>query len=307
MKPPATSEPRCLILGAGSLGRLWAARLPGRWAAFVPREPAMTGYCQYSLITAGDPDRAISVPWYWPDGPVAPKLLLVATKAQDTLPALTGLISDLPWQTPVVLLQNGMGSQDAVAAAWPDRPVLAGSTTEGANRPAADILVHAGKGETWIGGLTEAGHCARPDVIAMLSRTGLVIHPEPQIRQRLLRKMVINAGINPFTAILNCTNGAILDHPFYLENIDGLCGEAAAVTRREGLDLGSGEMRSMIEKVARSTASNTSSMRSDVLKNRPTEIDFINGWIVQHSRALNLHAPVNHMLTEEVKALSSNQ
>lgn len=294
------------ILGAGSLGRLWAASLPAGEVAFVPRPGASSeGPVAFRLEQIDGSVSDISVPWLVPGDPV--DLLLVTTKAVDTLKAISDFIDLFPDNLPLVLFQNGLGSQQAVAENWPDRPVLAASTTEGANRPDVDRVIHAGSGQTWIGALNEeAGDHVSPTV-KRLAASGLTIHPERDILNRLWQKLVINAGINPFTAILNCANGEILSSELYQQNIDSLCNEIARLMTANGQrHEGAETLRQQIETVACNTARNTSSMRSDMLAGRKTEIDFINGYLVRLGNTLEIPTPVNQMLTEQVKLLSPN-
>lgn len=301
--------PECLILGAGSLGRLWAAHLPRGTVGFVPRHSQQANSCEFVFKTAfpGSGTIPVTVPWHRPNASQAPSLLLVTTKAYNTQEALDCVLDHLTVSTPIVLFQNGMGSQDTVADTFPERPILAAVTTEGANQPREGVLVHAGRGETWVGGINRAGSAVQEQVCHWLGRSGLVVHPEPLIRHRMLRKLVINAGINPFSAILDCPNGAILDHPFYLGCIDALCAEASVVMASEGLSVPDSEWREMIERVARATAGNTSSMRADVLSGRRTEIDFINGWLCRRCDELGFPAQVNRMLVDAVKGLSTTE
>ncbi|MDX1635410.1 MAG: 2-dehydropantoate 2-reductase [Marinobacter sp.] len=302
--PPA---PALLILGAGALGRLWAGYLGSEGVGLVPRRPDRSGLCRYRLQTADGHVRPIEAPWHWPHPDHPPTLLLVTTKAQDTLPALADLLVEIPVSVPVVLFQNGMGSQQLVARTYPGRPILAASTTEGANCPDPDTVIHAGHGETWVGPLTAAGQACSSWVVERLKASGLELHEEADIQARLLRKVAVNAGINPFTALLDCRNGDILGRPFYRKHIDELCREIAKLMASLGLPQDPEALRNQIETVARRTADNTSSMLSDVRNRRPTEIDFINGWIADQCEARNLPAPVNRMLTERVKAISSTQ
>lgn len=294
------------ILGAGSLGRLWGAMLPSGGVAFIarPGEPADTDI-SYHFRPFDGAESDIRIPRLKTGQ--KPELILVTTKAGDTLNAVTGVIDQFPVDTPILLFQNGLGSQQAVAERWPDRPILAASTTEGANRPEPGLLVHAGTGDTWVGPLTEPAELFVDRAVAMLEDSGLAIHPEPAILQRLWQKLIINAGINPYTAILDCPNGEILAAPLYQSTIDKLCQELselmdAAVQIRQTPD----SLRQRIEQVARNTAGNTSSMRADVLRGRRTEIDFINGYLVKLGKELGIETPVNQMLTEQVHQLSSH-
>jgi len=293
------------ILGAGSLGRLWAALLPQGQAAFLPRPDADPGAAilSYTFESIRGSHRSIALPWLQsPDGL---SLLLVTTKAGDTVDALQHWLARIPASVPVVLFQNGLGSQQAVANAWPEHPILAASTTEGANRPEPNRVVHAGTGETWVGPLTPAAGPELAGVVSQLATTGLVVHAEDQILPRLWQKLVVNAGINPFTAILDCPNGDILVNDFFLRHIDPLCSEIAGLMAAEGIGNPTpAELRQRIETVARNTARNTSSMRGDILNGRRTEIDFINGYLVQLGLRLDVPTPMNQLLTDRVKQLS---
>jgi len=325
------------------MGRLWAALLPSDRCGFLPRlsadefgvekgelggsfsrqEGSPETRCEYVLVRSAPPSMApqgfgrtfltaspdsvrtrspVSRCWFHSVEHVG--LLLVTTKAGDTLAALNDWLPRVPENTPVVLLQNGLGSQQAVAERWPGRPILAASTTEGANRPSPDVLVHAGVGDTWVGALTASAANHKAGVVQQLAASGLKVHAEANILQRLWQKLVVNAGINPFTALLDCPNGDILGSSLFQHNIDGLCAEMSLLLQAEISESIAPEvLREKIETVARSTASNTSSMRADVSAGRKTEIDFINGYLVQCGKCQGIATPVNQMLTERVQAL----
>ena len=292
------------ILGAGSLGRLWGAMLPAGGIAFIARPGEPTGASvDYRFRPFKGPESQVRIPFLQPGD--EPELILVTTKAGDTLDAVAGVINQFAIDTPILLFQNGLGSQQAVAKRWPERPILAASTTEGANRPESGLLVHAGTGDTWVGPMTSPAKVTVRKAVTMLATSGMKIHPETDIVQRLWQKLIINAGINPYTAILDCPNGKILDAPLYQSTIDQLCLELsqlmdAAVRIRETPDA----LRERIEQVARNTAGNTSSMRADVQRGRQTEIDFINGYVAKLGKELGIETPVNQMLTERVQPLS---
>ena len=292
------------ILGAGSLGRLWGAMLPAGGVAFIARPGEPTGASvDYRFRPFEGPESQVRIPFLQPGD--EPELILVTTKAGDTLDAVAGVINQFAIDTPILLFQNGLGSQQAVAKRWPERPILAASTTEGANRPESGLLVHAGTGDTWVGPMTSPAKVTVRKAVTMLATSGMKIHPETDIVQRLWQKLIINAGINPYTAILDCPNGKILDAPLYQSTIDQLCLELsqvmdAAVRIREMPDA----LRERIEQVARNTAGNTSSMRADVQRGRQTEIDFINGYVAKLGKELGIETPVNQMLTERVQQLS---
>ncbi|MFC4258764.1 ketopantoate reductase family protein [Marinobacter lacisalsi] len=301
-------DDRIAILGAGALGRLWAAYLPAGTTGFVPRNASAPSSFKLNYHLEDDNGREHAIVRPWLTGLSGTTLLLATTKAGDTLDALADIIDQLPDTCPIVLFQNGLGSQQAVAERWPWRPILAASTTEAANRPAPDRVVHAARGHTWVGALTDSAAGLTATVIRQLSRSGLEVRGEARILERLWGKLAVNAGINPFTAILDCRNGDILESSLFLDHIDALCEELARLITAEGLPAHSPrELRDDIERVARNTSANTSSMRGDFQGGRATEIDYINGHVARRSRELGLDAPVNQMLTDRVKALAPHQ
>lgn len=296
------------ILGAGSLGRLWAARLPAAQACFLPRPDTDTSAALRYRFAGPETDTPAIRETYWckPDEDGL-RLLLVTTKAGDTLAALEQWIRSIPETLPVVLFQNGMGIHQQVARQWPDHCWLAASTTEGANQPEPDLLVHAARGTTWVGALNDLAQPHLDTVCQQLSRSGLTVSAESHIQRRLWQKLVVNAGINPFTALLDCRNGELPEQPFYLEHIDGLCEEMARIGQHLELEDRSGnELRRQVESVIDSTAANISSMLGDVRRNRETEIRYINGWLADTGEQLGLATPVNRMLTERVQSLNTH-
>ncbi|WP_203301079.1 ketopantoate reductase family protein [Marinobacter sediminum] len=294
------------ILGAGAMGRLWAASLPADEPAFIARPGhSPSTPLSYNFRALDGTERAVTVPWLTPSQ--MPELVLVTTKAGDTLTALKGIAESLPPTVPVVLFQNGLGSQQQVAERWPERPILAASTTEGANRPSPDRVVHAGAGATWLGPMTGPANAVLANCTTALANSGLTVHPEADILGRLWQKLVVNAGINPFTALLDCPNGDILHAELFQNHIDGLCEEIASLMVAAGQPRQApATLRERIETVARNTARNTSSMRSDVQNGRATEIDYINGFLVRLGRSKGIATPVNQMLAERVHHLSLN-
>lgn len=92
------------------------------------------------------------------------------------------------------------------------------------------------------------------------------------IRPQLWRKLAVNCVINPLTALWNCPNGELKNHP---QEIATLCAEVASVIEREGLHTSAEDLRYYVEQVIESTAENISSMLQDIRALRHTEIDYI--------------------------------
>lgn len=294
------------IVGPGALGLLWAARLSKRRPVSLwGRQGAVSG--AFSLAAAGEPETPVIIP---ANPLLTPDIALITTKSYDALPALNAAVEH--WgrrPRAVVLFQNGIRSQEEIAAAFDTVPVMAASTTEGANRRPEGNIVHAGRGETALGLLSAPAIDANTGWLDLLvrdfSNAGFATHQVEDIRAALWQKLLINAGINGFTVLLDAPNGDLENAPLFEEHIGPLSQELALVSRTQGLHLPADAIESRIRAVIRTTAANISSMLQDVRAGRKTEIDYINGAIVQLGAKHGLATPVNRMLWDRVKALSA--
>src|SRR5690554_3489312 len=88
------------ILGAGSLGRLWAATLTAGQVAFVPRPGQAPAPVCYRFQPIDGESGSTIIPWLQPGQ--SPDLLLVTTKAGNTLEALKAALPSIAKQTPIV-------------------------------------------------------------------------------------------------------------------------------------------------------------------------------------------------------------
>ena len=292
---------RIAILGAGALGSLWAGYLAETHAVSLVAKPGdRRSNHRFTLTTPEGLSHNLNLPLQCPDR-LQCDLLLVTTKAPDTLAALSPLLAVLPHKVPVVLLQNGMGPQQALAQAFPEQALLAATTTEGAFRQDPRQIQHAGRGLTWIGGLTPVGSETLATVVRILGDSGLDCRATDAIEARLWQKLAINAGINPFTVILGCRNGELIGQPYFEDRLQPLTQEVQAVALASGIALTDTDLPARIREVARATAGNRSSMLQDILAGRRTEIDMINGFVVATGRRLGVATPVNEELVAAVK------
>lgn len=306
---------RIIILGAGAVGRLWAAYLTEASHDIIfalrkttpPSTPAIT-----YQFTRKDEISSVCLPWVSGQNlrellPGA-QLMLVTTKAGDALNAIETCLLAADQMPPMLLFQNGMGSQQTIAQGWPEHAIFAASTTEGAKRPSENQLVHSGLGVTAFGPLTAHAKTFQPAVNTLLASSGLDVEScdEQEMETRLWQKLAINAGINPFTAELNCLNGELLGHPRFEKLLPSVCAEIACVMQALNLPGDARALETQVRAVARKTASNVSSMLQDIRQHRPTEIDYINGYIVREAERLGIPCPANRELWQNVTTLTTH-
>jgi len=147
-------------------------------------------------------------------------------------------------------------------------------------------------------------HQALGPLEAALQSAGFNVQVVENAQSLLWGKLVVNAAINPLTALLRVTNGELLERPSARELMGRLAREVADVATAENIKLPFDDPVEMAEEVARGTAANHSSMLQDVLRRAPTEIDAICGAVVKTAKIHNIDTPVNRVCWQLVKALA---
>lgn len=301
-----------VVFGAGSLGSLVGAVLDRRHdVTLVGREAHVEAVRADGLRVTGV-ESFVARPDATTEGTgLAADLAVVTVKSFDTAAAAAALATGDVGAA--LSLGNGMGIESTLAGRL-DAPVVAGTTALGATLEAPGHVAWLGRGETAVGPWTgEGGESDAADSSrrrsaraarragAALRVAGLPTTVTHAIRERLWEKLAANAAINPLTALAGVRNGAVLDPPL-AGTAAAAAREVAAAAREAGIDLSDGGAVEAARRVARSTADNRSSMAQDLAAGRRTEVDAINGRVVD---ALGRDgAPVNATLSALVRARS---
>lgn len=279
------------VLGAGSLGSLWATRLARAGATVrlilsnADRLQAYRASGGRLTLVEKDREQTYEIDAQTAGGPEPIARLLVACKAYDAEPAVAALAHRLAPGAEVILLQNGLGSQDAVAARIPHARCLFASSTEGAFRDADWRVVFAGIGQTWLG---DPGNPAPPSLLSTLETAGIPHEWTPDILIRLWRKLALNCAINPLTVLHDCRNGGLLEHR---SEVDALCDELARLLNSVDQAAAAQGLHDEVWKVIQATAANYSSMHQDVARQRRTEIGFLLGHARNAGQAVQCPVP----------------
>jgi 2-dehydropantoate 2-reductase len=221
-------------------------------------------------------------------------LALILVKAWQTEEAARHLRRILKPGGLALTLQNGLGNLEALG-----RRARLGVTYEAAAMLGPGRVKPGGSGTTWIAG---------PQwMIDLLRGAGLGAERAmpAQIDGLLWGKLAVNCGINALTAILRVRNGELLRRPEATRLLRLAAQECAAVAAARGIALPFPDAAERACSVARVTAVNRSSMLQDVRRGAPTEVEAINGAVVQWGEILGVPTPVNEMLVRLVRAMRS--
>lgn len=289
------------ILGAGSLGTLWATRLAraGLPVRLILRDAARLQAYQaaggLTLVEQGQAQR-YTVPAETLDNDAPIERLLVACKAYDAEAAVAQVAHRLTPAAELILLQNGLGSQDAVAARVPQARCIFASSTEGAFRDGDWRAVFAGHGYTWLG---DSSQPVAPIWLDDLDAAGIPHAWSVDILTRLWHKLALNCAINPLTVLHDCRNGGLQQHQC---EVATLCIELAQLLERCGQPAAAQDLQQEVERVILATAANYSSMYQDVANQRRTEISYLLGHACEVAARHQLVLPHLNQLQQRLTA-----
>ncbi len=279
------------VFGAGSLGTLIGGVLgQSHDVTLVGREPHVSAIGREGVQISGAIEmtthpRADTTP------PDAADLAVVTVKSFDT-PAAADALAECSLDA-VLSLQNGLGNETTLSNRL-DADVLAGTCTYGARRGDAGTVECTGIGTIEIGAPDGGESMLARRVTDAFQTADLVTDYSTTMPHRLWTKLAVNAGINATTALARVPNGALLDGPAGTV-ADRAARETARVARQEGVDLPSEYAVEQTRHVAEATAKNTSSMQQDILAEKRTEVDAINGYVAE-TAAEETAVPVNETL-----------
>jgi len=287
------------ILGAGSMGTLWAARLAraGLPVTLIVRNAARLHAFKTALgitLVEGEQTQRFDVNAQLPEAQEPIERLLLTCKAYDAEHAISLIAHRLAPGAEVILLQNGLGSQQAVAARVPQARCIFASSTEGAFRDGDWRVVFAGQGHTWLGE-PDAGEA--PQWLAELRLSHIGHEWSPTILSRLWRKLALNCAINPLTVLYDCQNGGLQAHR---TEVDTLCDELAALLIRCGQAAAADGLSAEVHRVIQATANNYSSMHQDVAQGRRTEISYLLGYACEAARQQKFAVPHLHAVHQRL-------
>lgn len=297
---------RFLIVGPGAMGCLFSARL--KKAGFqvtlldYDRERAKLVNDQGVMVEGILGEYTVKVPTLTGNPEAVPDLVMICVKSYKTREA-GETVKSLVGQGPKILtLQNGIGNIEILEELFGRERVLGGVTAEGATLLGPGKIRHAGEGDTIIGPSGEPGSLVDKTVSA-LNKAGFRCRAEDNVQSLIWGKLIINVGINALTAITGLKNGRLPELTGTKGVLIDAVKEAVSVAEAKGIVIPYGEPVERVIGVCRATAGNIASMLQDVLKQRTTEIEAINGAIVREGKKTGIPTPVNKTLTGLVQTI----
>lgn len=290
----------CTVVGQGAVGLLAACQLSlhGIKVQLWLRQRADKRY-YFSRSKGSD---IVALPAATKPDPI----VLIPVKAYAVVSAVQSLLPYLSASAQLILSHNGMGvASHVLPLLKPAQGLWFLTTTHAALKTDAVSVSHTGVGNSVLAPLNNAArqHLAQASLVPELMDKALgPLSLVDDITPYLWQKLVINAVINPLTAVANCRNGELADSRYQCQ-IRQLVTEVVTVASAAGYPLGVNEQMQRVYDVIAKTAANYSSMQQDLAHQRRTEIDAITGYIVAQAMALNIDTPANTAMLQQITQL----
>jgi 2-dehydropantoate 2-reductase len=298
---------RVCIVGCGAVGSLFAAHLARQgeaevWAYDVWKDH-IDAINRNGLRLSGAVDftarlRATS------DAQELPRCDygIVATKAIHTRAAIAQTARAFDESSAVCSVQNGVGNEEIIAEHV--KNVIRGTTFPAGHPIAPGHVGFDIKGDTWIGPFepTHTSMSKVEELAGLITRSGMNTIPLPDARGAQWTKLIFNAATNPVGALTLLHHGAATRFAPTGQLFNDLIAEGENVARALGIEL-HGDPRALVKKGANAPGKHRASMLQDVLAKRQTEVDFMNGAIVQWGEKTGIPTPLNRAIWQLVKGL----
>lgn len=294
------------MVGAGAMGCLYAAAFH---RAGWPVELVDTNRDHVAAIRANGLDletragrEILPLPIHLPpEAQGTADLILLFTKVFHTDAALEDAHHLIGPETHVLTLQNGLGNDERVARHVARERVLAGIASLPADLIGPGRVRSMGEGGSKFYPAFTQDAVFAGKVADALTRGGLKADLEPRIHEAIWEKAIFNAAMNPLCALTRNTPGFLHRHEESRAMIHDLVEEGVAVANACGIAITARPIHDLTLTSRTDHADHEASMLQDIKAGRRTEIDAINGAIVEAARRVGVSAPITETLWKLVK------
>jgi 2-dehydropantoate 2-reductase len=228
------------------------------------------------------------------EGVDTPDLVLVCVKSADSADAGRQIAPRLGPLTILLSLQNGVDNAERIAATA-GRAVVPAVVYVGTGMAGPGHVRHHGRGDLLIGPSPASAEIARTLTEARIPTT-----VSDNIAGALWQKLIVNCAYNALSAVGRIPYGAMVEVEGAREVMSEVVSECVQVATALGVVL-PGDITARTLAVAAAMPQQFSSTAQDLMRGKPTEVDFLNGYVVRKGRELGIATPTNRALQVMVK------
>lgn len=299
-----------LMVGAGSVGGFFGARLAQNNSdvSFLLRPKTLSAVKQNGLTIRSAEGTFTVRPQAASDVRELPRpdLIVLGVKVYDLDEVLNQIEPVLTDKTVILTLQNGIDAEDRLLSRIQRDCVVGGVAYIYSKIAEPGVIDHYKRGAVAIGELMGQESARLLAIRDLFTAAGIPCHLSKDIRRSKWEKMCWNCVFNPITVLIDDRVAKALDHAEMSGVIRQIVGEVAAVSAAMKVPLPL-DMPERVIKATQEIRDIHTSMYDDWKAGRRTEIDALNGFIVQKGRELGIPTPVNEALTAMIKTITEKE
>lgn len=227
-------------------------------------------------------------------------LVLFCVKSTDTASAGAELRPHLAPGALLLTMQNGVDNAERL------RTVVAHEVAAAVVYVATEMagpghVLHHGRGELVIEPSSASAEVARQFIAA-----GVPTEVSANVRGALWAKLTVNCAYNALSALSKSPYGRLVLAPGVTDVMRDVVAECRAVAQADGVVLPP-DMDAAVRRIAETMPTQFSSTAQDLMRGKPSEIDHLNGYVVQRGEALGVPTPANRALHTLVKLVEAGR
>jgi 2-dehydropantoate 2-reductase len=222
------------------------------------------------------------------------QLVLFSVKSTDTETAGQAIAPHLGRDAAIVTLQNGVDNAERLASTL-GREVIPAVVYVAVEMAGAGHVRHHGRGELLIG----RGKGSEA-IVAAFAAAGVKVEISDNVAGALWAKLIVNCAYNALSAITQLPYGRLVQGAGVPAVMDDVVDECLAVALAAKVQV-PGDMHDTVRRIAQTMPGQYSSTAQDLARQKKTEIDHLNGFVVRKGEALGVPTPVNRVLLALVK------
>jgi 2-dehydropantoate 2-reductase len=289
------------ILGAGALGLGLYTQIKSKNKYLITRTKGPT-----NITTQLKNDKSSIVKLQYHPNKTIKNNLIICTKAYDTRAALLSISKKIDKTCIIALCQNGHQNITNLQKILPNNifaltPCLFGATLK------QNKLTLSNTPEIKMGP-TNNKHCDKIFSLSkILNANGILTTYDNNIQNDIKKKLIINASLNALGGLHQKTHQQIMQTPELKQQAQVLCIESTNILNQQQFICEPNTMWNNIINLMPKIGSNYSSMAQDIFQQKQTEIDYINGYIIQLANEQKNQAIQNSKIYNQVKEYYANK
>ncbi len=297
---------KILVIGAGAVGGYYGGRLAqaGHDLYFVARGEQLQAITQNGLqVSSIQGDFTIQPKAQKSFEPIPDLgLILVCVKRKDTVGILDTLKAQTGAGTIAITLQNGVDTEKALMDAVPPERIVGGIAFLGAELTAPGRIRHTASGKITIGELDGSQSPRLAELQKLFEGAQIPCSISADIVKAKWEKLLWNVGFNGICAIAGLSTHKVVQHPGKREIVRRLMEEHIQVAQGLGIKINPALVDKYLDNAANGGDVVPSTLQ-DVRKGKATEIDYMNGKVVEEGRKLGIPVPYNETIWVSVSAI----